>query len=100
MLAAIKAVSLTHETCKFWPLRYHIKKLFPVCQLRAHQGPLNHCASRDVTREFSPHTALRNTCPSGCVRYVRKTGGCRDFFVSNCKMKIKTETPGFDDVQL
>jgi hypothetical protein len=34
------------------------------------------------------------------VRYVRKTGGCRDFFVSNSKMKIKTETPGFDVIQL
>jgi hypothetical protein len=34
------------------------------------------------------------------VRYVRKTGGCRDFFISNSKMKIKTETPGFDDIQL
>jgi hypothetical protein len=34
------------------------------------------------------------------VRYVRKTGGCRDFFVSNSKMKIKTEMPGFDVIQL
>ena len=65
MLAAIKAVSDTHETCELRPLWYHIKKSFPVCQLRAHQGPLNHCASRDVTREFSPCTALRNNCPSG-----------------------------------
>jgi hypothetical protein len=88
MLAAIKAVSDTHETCKLRPLRYHIKKLFPVCQRRAHQGPLNHCASRDVTREFSPRTAHRNNCPSGCMviriharaRFVRKTGGCCDFF--------------------
>ena len=65
MLAAIKAVSDTHETCELRPLPYHIKKSFPVCQLRAHQGPLNHCASRDVTHEFSPRTALRNNCPSG-----------------------------------
>jgi hypothetical protein len=27
------------------------------------------------------------------MRYVRKTGGWRDFFVSNSKMKIKTECP-------
>jgi hypothetical protein len=107
MLAAIKAVSDTHETCKFWPLRYYIKKSFPVCQRQAHQGPLNNCTSCDGTREFFPRTALRNNCPSvgwssGSmrVRYVRKTGGCRDFFVSNSKMKIKTETPGFDVVQL
>jgi hypothetical protein len=65
MLAAIKAVSDTHETCKLRPLRYNIKKSFLVCQLWAHQGPLNHCASRDVTREFYPHTA--NNCPSGCM---------------------------------
>ena len=65
MLAAIKAVSDTHETCKLRPLRYCIKKSLPVCQLWAQQGPLNHCASRDITREFSPCTALRITCPSG-----------------------------------
>jgi hypothetical protein len=65
MLAAIKAVSDTHETCELWPFMISHKKLFPVCQLRAHQGPLNHFASRDVTREFSPRTALRNNCPSG-----------------------------------
>ena len=65
MLAAIKAISDTHEICELRQLRYHIKKLFPVCQLWAHQGPLTHCASRDVTREFSPRTALRNNGPSG-----------------------------------
>jgi hypothetical protein len=45
-------------------------------------------------------TALAGTGSSGSmpmrVRYVRKPGGCRDFCVSNSKMKIKTETPGFD----
>jgi hypothetical protein len=34
------------------------------------------------------------------VRYVQKTGGCRDFFVSNSKMKIKIKTPGFDVILL
>ena len=34
------------------------------------------------------------------VRLVGKTGGCRDFSVSNSKMKIKTEAPGFDVIQL
>jgi hypothetical protein len=34
------------------------------------------------------------------VHYVRKTGGCRDFVVSNIKMKIKTKMPGFDVIQL
>jgi hypothetical protein len=79
-----------------------MKKSFPVCQLRAHQGRLNHCASRDVTREFSPCTVSAVAWSSGSMRehYVRKTGGCCDFFVSNSKLKIKTETPGFDVIQL
>jgi hypothetical protein len=34
------------------------------------------------------------------MRYVRKTGGCRDFSVSNSKMKIQIDTPGFDVIQL
>ncbi len=34
------------------------------------------------------------------VRYIRKTGDVVGFFVSNRKMKIKTETPGFDVIQL
>jgi hypothetical protein len=33
------------------------------------------------------------------VQYERKTEGCRDFFVSNRKMKTD-ETPGFDVIQL
>jgi hypothetical protein len=78
MLAAIKAVSDTHETCELRPLRYHIKKLFPICQLRAHQGPLNHCTSRDVTREFSPqkkpqeqlpHRSHGHQDPCACATY-------------------------------
>ncbi len=107
MLAAIKAVSDTHETCELWPLWYHIKKLFPICQLWDHQGPLNHCASHDVTREFSPRTALRNNCPSSCmvIRIHARALHTENwrmswFFVSNSKMKIKTKTPGFDVIQL
>jgi hypothetical protein len=47
------------------------------------------------------------TAPSGAwssgsmrMRYEGKTGGCLDFFVSNRKMKIKTEMPRFDVLQL
>jgi hypothetical protein len=63
MLAAIKAVSDTHASYG----RHGItsKNCSPFAIYQAHQGPLNHCASRDVTREFSPHTAVRNNCPSG-----------------------------------
>ena len=34
------------------------------------------------------------------VHYVRKTGGGHDFYISISKMNIKTETPGFDVIQL
>jgi hypothetical protein len=58
-----------------WQYRTHTKhenygdygippKIVPTCQLRAHQGPLKHYASRDGTLEFSPWSALRNNCPS------------------------------------
>ena len=33
------------------------------------------------------------------VHYVRKTGGGRDFLISNSEMNIKTETPRFDVIQ-
>ena len=51
---------------------------------------------------LSGTTALVGLRSSGSmrVRYVRKTGGCPDFFVSNSKMKIKADTSVFDVIKL
>ncbi len=80
MLDAIKAVSDTHETCELWPLRYHIKTSFPVCQLRAHQ---RYCVS--VSPTWLPSTfgkRYETLNPHLCEYICDPTFPRKDFILS------------------